>query len=112
MGFPGIKLRATLRRFPFTTWGLIALALETGIPLFDLEYDDGGLGSALILTSPVWGFPYWVTRNVLFALNEDRAFPGYDAAWVIGGMTLCLLADFAVHRFRQRRKSADEVHRP
>lgn len=110
MGVPWIKLLAPPRRFPFTTWALIALALETGTLLFDLAYDDAGLGSALILTFPVWGFPYWATRNILFALNKGRAFAGYDVAWVTGGLTLCILADFAVHRFRQRRKSAGKVH--
>lgn len=111
MGIPEFKLLAILRRFSFTTWALIALVLDASILLLDLAYDHAYWG-LLILTVPIWGFMYWLPSELFFALNKDRAIPGHWWLSVIGGLILCLLADFAVHRFRQRRKPADEIHRP
>lgn len=110
MGIPTIRLLVIFRRFPFTTWALVALVLDAGILLLDLAYDDAYWG-VLILTVPIWGFMYWLPSELFFALNGGRAIPGHWWLSVLGGLTACLLADFAIHRFRQRRKPPVEAHR-
>lgn len=103
MEVSGGKLLAQLRRCPFTTWALVALLVDASILLFDLAYDDAYWG-ALILTVPIWGFMYWLPSELFFTLNDGRAIPGHWWVSVITGLTLCVLADLAIHRLRRRRE--------
>lgn len=90
-------------RHPFTTWALVALVLHVCIIRLRLDYDDGGLGSILILSSSLWGFMYWLPHELLFALNRGHSFPGHWLAAVIIGLLLCFAADLVVRRLRRRK---------
>lgn len=100
------RMRAWLR-FPFTLWALLALVLHASILVLNVSYDQGGFGGALVLSSPVWGFMYWLPSEMLFALNEGSSIPGQWLVSVIAGLALCLLADFIVYRFRRRGEPSE-----
>lgn len=90
---------------PLTLWALLALLLHAAIVLFDISYDDGGLGSLLILSSPVWGFMYWLPSELLFALNQGHAIPGQS--WIVGalGLVIAVLMGLMIWWLRHRRQS-------
>lgn len=89
---------------PFTLWALLALLLHIAILLFDLSYDDGGLGSYLVLSSPIWGFMYWLPSELLFALNQGHAIPGQRLVVVAVGLGIAVLMDLMIRWFRDRRQ--------
>ena len=92
--------RAFLRRFPFTLWALLALVLHAYILVRDLSYDQGGFSGALVLSSPIWGFMYWLPSELMFTLSGGRSILGQGLISVIAGLVLCFLADSLVHRVR------------
>ena len=61
-----------IRQHPFATYGVIALLLYLVIEAFEFQHDDGGVGAALIISSPFWGFIFWAPHEVLFSLNEGK----------------------------------------
>ena len=93
-------------KYPFTVWALIALALHACIIGFDLQYDDRGVGSVLVLSSPLWGLMYWLPGELLFALNRGHSVQGHRLATVAAGLALCLVADLLVRRFHQNRNQS------
>lgn len=85
-----------------------ALMLNTAILALGLSYDDGGLGSALILTLPVWGFMYWLPGELLYSLSNGHSIPGHWLISMVVGLVLCLVADLSVRRFRRRRRHSSK----
>ena len=95
-------MREFLKRHPFTTYGVLALGLFVIIDVFNLQYDDGGIGTLLILSSSVWGFIYWAPREVLFKFNDGREFEGQMAISIMIGILICLLADYILTKMRNK----------
>jgi len=89
-----------IKRHLFTTYGVLALGLFLIIDVFNLQYDDGGIGTLLILSSPVWGFIYSVPSEILFKFNDGRAFEGQLTISIIIGLIICLLADYVLSKKR------------
>lgn len=109
------RLRILLRRFPFTLWALLALVLHAYILVLDLSYDQGGFGGAMVLSSPIWGFMYWLPSELLFALNEGTAIARQWLVSVIAGLALCLVADWIIHRLWRRGEPGEvpaDLHLP
>lgn len=101
------RLWAGIRRFPFTLWALLALVLHASILVLDLPYDQGGIGGLLVLSSPIWGLMYWLPSELLFTVSGGTAIQGQWLVSVIAGLTLCLLADFIVHRIWRRSEPSE-----
>jgi hypothetical protein len=97
-------LRTCVHRNTFTLWALLALALHALILVYDISYDQGGVGGSVVLSAPIWGFMYWLPSELLFALNEGSAIPSQRLVTVITGLTLCILMDWMVRRLRRRRE--------
>ena len=93
-----------IRQHPFATYGVVALLLFLIIWVFDLQYDDGGIGTALIVSSPVWGIVYWAPQELIFQLSGGDSFPGHPIITFAAGMLICLAADFLLGKI----KKADE----
>jgi hypothetical protein len=91
-------MRELMKRHPFTTYGVLALGLFVIIDVLNLQYDDGGIGTLLILSSPVWGFVYWAPSEVLFKFNDGRAFEGHFVISIMIGLFICLLADYVLSK--------------
>jgi hypothetical protein len=106
------RIRAWPYRFPFTFWGAVALAFHACILILEWSYDQGGLAGALVLTSPVWGFMYWLPSELLFALNDGSAIAGLELLSVFLGLGFCLLADLVVRRWWRARPSEPPEKRP
>ncbi len=66
------------------------------INIFNFQYDDGGVGTALIISSPIWGVVYWAPQELLFGINGGKSFPGHSVISFVTGMMVCLLADFVL----------------
>ena len=95
----GIRL---IHKYPFTTWALVALLAHACIIAFDVHYDEGGVGSILLLSSPAWGVMYWLPNELFLALNNGHSMEGQLIVSVLVGLALCLLADLVVGRIRRR----------
>lgn len=99
------RIRPWLYRFPFTFWGAVALAFHACILILEWSYDQGGLAGVLVLSSPVWGFMYWLPSELLLALNDGAAISGHALLSVFLGLGFCLLADVVVRRLRRATPS-------
>jgi hypothetical protein len=93
-----------IRNHPFATYGVVALLLFVVIQILNLQYDDGGVGTALIISSPIWGFVYWAPQELFFTLNDGKAFFAQSIVSFGVGFLACLLADY----FLVGRKNRDE----
>ena len=98
-------MRQWVIRHPFATYGVIVLLLRSLIYALRLQYDDGGLGTLLFVTEPIWGVVYWAPRELLFALNGGRAFVGQGVIAVALGGMVCILADHVL--FKRRKRHSD-----
>lgn len=75
-------------------WFLLVIVVDVTIRTFDLQYDDGGLGTILILGEPVLAFPFWFFSEVDLFVN--RIVPG----WILV-LLLFLTADIAIWSLRK-----------
>ena len=91
-----------IKRHPFATYGVLALLMGAIIQSLNLQYDDGGIGSLLLISSPIWGFVYWAPHELLFTLNDGKAFYAHTAISIIAGFLICLLADYFFLNFTNR----------
>ncbi len=85
-----------LKRHPFATNDVFALLLFMAINIFNFQYDNGGVETALIISSPIWGVVYWALQELLFGINGGKSFPGHSIISFVSGMMVCLLADFVL----------------
>jgi hypothetical protein len=102
--------RTVIKKFPFTIWAILALILYAAIRALGLSYDDGGLGSVLILSAPLWGFMYWLPGEVLFALSNNHSVFWHWLISAISGLAICFLADTIIHRLRLAKATARANH--
>jgi len=94
-----------IKRHPFATYGVVALLVGAIGHFLNLQYDDGGIGSLLIISSPIWGVIYWAPQEILFSLNNGKSFYGQTAISIGVGFLICLLADyFLVNRKKRGAK--------
>ena len=91
-----------LKRHPFATYGILALVLFAIIRALNLQYDDGNIGTILILSSAIWGFVYWAPQEFLFAINNGNSFEGQIVISVVFGFSICALADYLLAKRRKR----------
>ena len=96
-----------IRNHPFATYGVVALLLFVVIHILNLQYDDGGVGSVLILSSPIWGFVYWAPQELLFTLNGGKSFYGQPIVSFGVGFLTCLLADYFLVSRKKRNEKQD-----
>ena len=91
-----------IKRHLFLTYGLFALLVQSFVYISGAQYDDGGLGRLLIISSPFWGVIYWAPSELLFMLNNGVAIKGHGLISIIIGIGLCLLADFLLNLYNGR----------
>ncbi len=86
------------------TYGVVALLMIAVIQFLNLQYDDGGIGSLLVISSPIWGVVYWAPQELLFTLNDGKSFYAQPAISFGVGFLVCLLADcFLVNRKKRKK---------
>jgi len=91
-----------IKRYPFLTYGLIALLVYTFVLVSGVQYDDGSLGGLLIVSSPFWAVIYWVPSEIIFMINQGAAIKGHQVFSIIIGLVLCLLADYLLNLYKGR----------
>ena len=96
-----------IRNHPFATYGVVALLLFVAIQLLNLQYDDAGVGTALIISSPIWGFVYWAPQELLFTLNDGKAFFAQPIGAFGVGFLVCLIADYILAIRKKRNEKQD-----
>lgn len=106
MGKSSRSSRSRLFSYPFIIWGFLAAALHAYIVVSNLSYDDGGLGTALILSSPIWGPMYWLTNEVVFTVDAEVSTHTRRIVVLLSGLALCFIADVLLHRARRWRGSS------
>jgi len=85
-------------------WFLLVLAAHIVIKRANLQYDDGGLGTILILGKPVYAFPFWFFSEVDVLINRIIPPP-------FVGLLLFLIADVIACRVR-RKKARSNTNDP
>ena len=105
------KVKNILKKYPFTTYGLVILMLFFLLSLIGKgsEYDDGGLGTAIFLFGlimAILAFPYHIANECLFSLNEGVYFDAMAYLTPIIGLLFFMFLDFLLFLFRcyRRRK--------
>ena len=98
-----------IKRHVFLTYGLFTLLIHVLILISGAQYDSGGLASALILTSPVWGVIYWAPSEIIFSLNNGASIEGQEIISVILGLGICLAADFVLNSIRKKRSDVPVI---
>ena len=58
-------------------WVLIALLARFIIVAMNLQYDDGGLGTILILGKPIYAFPFWALAEISMPLKINEFISPY-----------------------------------
>jgi hypothetical protein len=103
------KIMKLIKRHFFLTYGLFALILQAIIAISGAQYDGGGLGGFLIITSAIWGFIYWAPNELIFTLNNSVSIEGHSIISIIIGLGICLGADYLLNFIIKRRseKSAN-----
>jgi hypothetical protein len=100
---------AIIKRWPFTTWWL--LGILTGIiwliadAVIGIGYDDGGIGSALMIISLFTGIPINLTREIiLMLLGSGVVTPAINTTVVVLSYVICATIDrFVLHRLFCKR---------
>ncbi len=69
------------------------------IKLFNLQYDEGGLGSLLVLSKPIWGFVSWAPGEILFALNHNKATHFHVIISYSLGIAFFVFVDWLFYKF-------------
>jgi len=83
----------------FLLWALTALALQMAIR--GVPYDSGGVGGLAVITSPVWGFMFWIPSELAFTLNDGRELSGHTLLSVLLGLALSLSLDWGLRWLRR-----------
>ena len=110
--------RAGYSRFvfshPLTTCAVVG-SIIVGIRIIArLDYDDQGIGYLLFRTEPVWAFPFWLARNILWSVGPANRLSagGFEAATWILGFLIAFAGDFfirALRRLVRRRRPANGI---
>lgn len=82
-------------------WLLVALLADFVIVILDLQYDDGGLGTVLILGRAVYAFPVWFLSEISMPLKINEYLSPYIIA-LLGFVVLDLL----ISKIIQTRKNS------
>ena len=93
---------------PALTYGLIGLLLRALTFFIKVDYDAGGARGALFWTEQVFGLPFWIISEGIFALNASQAVRGHEVISVALGIILCLVLDAMIRRIirtMQNRRS-------
>jgi hypothetical protein len=88
------KLWRLIKTWPFTTWVVVALLLAGATTIWGSDYDAADFGALLVLTSAIWGFPFWVPMEL--GLRPAIAIPITVVA--------CVALDFVFRAWRMRRR--------
>ncbi|MBC8377716.1 MAG: hypothetical protein H8E62_00935 [Planctomycetes bacterium] len=56
-------------------WLLLVLFADFVVVTMDLQYDDGGLGTILILGKVVYAFPFWFVSEISMPLRINEVIP-------------------------------------
>jgi len=101
-----------IRKYPFLSYAAFSVLLLLTIGLVERAgngYDDGGMGGIAFLLSMVWSvlaFPFYVSSELLFSLNDGRGVPGHMFIALAIGTMLCVLAEIGLHKWRCSRSGA------
>jgi hypothetical protein len=92
-----------IKKFPFLTYGILALFIQLVILAVQPQYDDGSLTAALLISSPVWGVIFWLPHEMLYSVNNGLSFSGQTLLSIIIGLSICFVADTLLNKIRQRK---------
>lgn len=98
-------MRKFLCTHPILLWAVSALLVLALLGAFRVEYDGGGFGGLLVITSAIWGWMYWLPHEVLFTLNTSLVAPFREVIAVIAGLLIAVAIDWAIGKIRARRQA-------
>lgn len=93
-------LRKLVATFPFTLWWAVAAALRVVCIFLVGDYDSGFFPLLVVVTSPLWGMPLYVTSEFGLSPPALDAAIGEDASVHITALVACLGLDFLISMFR------------
>ena len=99
-----VKLKLFMKKHFILTigifWLLIALLADFVVTTMDLQYDDSGLGTILILGEAIYAFPFWLVSEVSMPLKINEIVHPYLIA-LFGFVLLDLLVSGIIQRKRK-----------
>ena len=99
------KLKRVLKAFPCTAYGVVVLVAYVCL-MFASEgssYDDGGFGLWMFLLGMVlgvFGFPFYLTHEFLFSVNDGRGFAGMAFLSSVIGLLVFMAGDLLLWHYR------------
>lgn len=111
----GRPMRRIITTFPFTVYGVAVLFAFIGW-MFASEgssYDDGGFGLWMFLLGMVlnvFGFPFYLTHEFLFSVNNGLGFAAMEALAGFLGLLFFVAGDLILWSYRswKTRESASK----
>jgi len=82
-----------IKKHIFLTYAFCVLILNFILSYSGASYDDGGIVSFLLITTPIWGIVYWVPSEILFILNDGSALKWHGSMAVGIGIICCVGLD-------------------
>ncbi|QNP40213.1 hypothetical protein [Lysobacter solisilvae (ex Woo and Kim 2020)] len=101
-----------IRQYPFLSYAAFSVLFLLAVALLERAgsgYDDGGIGGVAFLLSMLWSviaFPFYLSSELLFSLNDGKGVPGHMFIALAAGTTLCMLAEIGLHKWRRWRSGA------
>ncbi len=93
-------LKPLIRKYPFTAYGIFCLLCAAAIAALSYfgggYYDDSGIGGVVFLLDLIWSFlafPFYLSSEMIFAVNDGIGIKGHALLASLLGLSLCGIAD-------------------